>query len=101
MSDYEAKRIIIIIGVIALVWFLFTKANINLHTGGDETRNGASVTAWTLVGSPKVEINQGSGKSFEAQVKNTIKCPFCDSDIPFDSIFCPYCGQRLDLAGAK
>ncbi|MHA1687515.1 MAG: hypothetical protein ACTSYD_14120 [Candidatus Heimdallarchaeaceae archaeon] len=32
-----------------------------------------------------------------AQIK---KCPFCDRTIPQESIFCPYCGQRMHNQGS-
>ena len=95
MGDYEAKRIVILLGIIAGLYFLFTKADFNLHTGGDE--NYASyrtrASAWTLIGDASVTVNQGGGKLSGDQ---TIECPNCRRNINEpDALFCPYCGQRL------
>jgi len=79
MGDYEAKRIVIFIGVCVLIWFLFTKADFKVHTGGDEnhTNNRTRAIAMTLVGNPSVTVNAGSG----ASGKSTIICPHCGEEI--------------------
>jgi len=79
MNDYEAKRICLGIGIVVLLWFLFTK--LNVHTGGDETytSNRTSAIAMSLLGDAAVTVDNG-GASGDKRTK-TIVCPHCNRAI--------------------
>ncbi|MCL2337469.1 MAG: hypothetical protein FWC60_08635 [Firmicutes bacterium] len=82
MSEDTARRLVILIAILTGMWFLFTKANFTLHTGGDETEtytsNRTHASAWTLIGDASVTIDQGDGALGE---KKTITCPNCGEQI--------------------